>query len=93
MRSIADGESSWLLDKNVQSPVRHRIADIDTTFHPDATLGLMRHFHTRAIVALSLECHTTRRDAALAVANSHRPEVIGTPKAFLVEADTSPRNK
>ena len=43
--------------------------------------------HEHGVVALSLERNTTRRDTAQAVANSQRPEVHGTPEAFLVETD------
>ena len=53
----------------------------------------MGHAQARGIAALSLERNSTRRGAAKAVAKSQRPELHGTPVAFLVEADTSPRNK
>ena len=74
-------------------PARNRVANADTTFDSDATLELLGHANARGIIALSLERDATRRDAAQAVTNSQRPEVHGALEAFLVEADTSPRNK
>ena len=92
VRSIADGISALTRASNARL-VRGRVADVDTALHPDAALELLGHAHARVIVALSLERNTTRRDAAQAAANSQRPEVPWMPKAFLVEAGTSPRNK
>ena len=93
--SIREEHRGWnvFFDESAQSPVRDRVADIDTALHPDATLELLGHSQARGIVALSLKRNTTRRDAAQAVANSQRPELHGTPEAFFVEAGTSPRNE